>query len=93
MNDEFWEDMREERFMLVDAPARKVAIYPNDSGMVIVAIKEGRTTCVTTLQVSEIDATVSALIKAKQVAQPMDELIDAQYGAHCAIEKAKGKTE
>lgn len=93
MNDEFWEDMREERFMLVDAPERKVAIYPNDSGMVIVAIKEGRTTCVTTLQVSEIDATASALIKAKQVAQPMDELIDAQYGAHCAIEKAKGKTE
>ena len=86
----FWNEVREMNGLVVDAPSRKIAVYPNDGGMVVVAIEDGGGAVATTVQVCEIDVLVSLLLQAKMVAEPMDALIDAQYTAHCVIQKARG---
>ena len=81
--------MRADGFMVVDAPARKIAIFPNDSGEVVIAIQDGSATCFTELQAPEIAPAIVALMEADHVASPKAALMDAQYNAHCAIEKAR----
>lgn len=89
--DEFWQGMRDNEFILVDAPGQKLAVFPNDCGMVVVAAEEMGSTCITTLDVDDIDALVSKLIDAKCTAAPVIRQIEAQYETHCAIENAKDK--
>lgn len=87
--DEFWQGMRDEGCMLVDAPSRKAAAYASNDGQVVVAIEDGDAVCITAFCVDEIRPLVSALLMAEHDARPKDALINAQYDTHCAIEKAK----
>ena len=89
--DEFWQGMRDNEFILIDAPGQKLAVFANDSGMVVVAAEEMGSTCMTTLDVEDIDALVSKLIDAKHTAVPVSRQLEAQYETHCAIENAKDK--
>lgn len=89
--DEFWQGMRDNEFILIDAPGQKLAVFPNDSGMVVIATEQDRATCMTTVEVDDIDALVSKLIDAKHTAVPVSRQLEAQYETHCAIENAKDK--
>lgn len=89
--DEFWQGMRDEGYMLVDAPKSKLAVFSNESGMVVIAIEDGDSTCISTLDVADIDGVVSKLIEAKHTAMPAARQMDAMFGAHCAIQNAMGQ--
>jgi hypothetical protein len=90
MTSSFWQDMHDHGFLVVDSPTRKVAAYANRDGEVVLAIKDGES-CITTLLPSEIGPLVSALLEAEHDARPQEALIEAQYGAYLAIERAKSK--
>ena len=84
MNQNFWKDMSEEGFMLVHAPKRKVAVFPNDSGMVALATEDYDGQCLIVLDVTEINDLISLLQAAKKVAEPKDIEIQADYAIYCA---------
>lgn len=88
--DEFWQGMRDEDFMLIDAPMSRLAVFANKGGMVVIATEQDGATCMSTLDVADIDALVSKLIEAKRTAMPVSQQMDAMYDAHCAIQNAMG---
>ena len=84
MNKKFWNDMREEGFLLVDAPARKIAVFSNTCAEVVLATTQDSKTCICTLDADEVDGLVELLIKAKLEAAPRDAELQAMYAIHCA---------
>lgn len=90
MDEEFWASMRENEFIVVDAKSRKIAVYPNDSGMIVLAVEEGGDRCLTTLGANEFNAFLSAFNAAREVAEPMDAEIESAYAIHCAKTGEKG---
>lgn len=86
----FWQEMRDEGFILVDAPSRKVAVFPNQSGEVVLASLEDSTTHICMIEPDEIGEIVAALITAKLDANAILDAIEPAYEAHVAISKAMG---
>lgn len=80
----FWQDMREEGLMLVDAPARKIAIFPNNSGQVVIASSEDGMQCIATICPDEFDALDALLQSAKQSAIEIDSGHHAEFAIWCA---------
>lgn len=90
MNPNFWQDMRDNEFILVDAPARKLAVFANQSGEVVMASLEDGYTHITTIEPNEIGNLIAALNFAKGEAQLFLDAIEPEYQAHVAISKAMG---
>lgn len=90
MNPNFWQDMRDNEFTLTDAPTRKLAVFVNQSGEVVLASLEDGCTHITTIEISEIGNLIAALNVAKGEAQLVLDAIEPQYQAHEAISKAMG---
>lgn len=89
MNDEFWEDMRDEGFLVVDAPARKIAIYANTSGQIaMVTLMDGQTQALT-IEPEEVADVVSRLIKSGREADATGKRIASEAFTYLAIEKAR----
>lgn len=80
----FWQDMREEGLMLVDAPARKIAIFPNDSGQVVIASSEDGMQCIATICSDEFDAFNALLKSAKESAIAFEAGRHAELAIWCA---------
>jgi hypothetical protein len=80
----FWQEMRNEGFILVDAPKRKIAVFPNTCGMLVIAAEDDGK-CIATIDVDEVDALIELLKSAKEVAAPIDADIQAKYAIHCAM--------
>ncbi len=89
MKQEFWSELRKNDFLVVDAPARKIAVYPNRDGMVVIAISDNGKDCTTELQLSEVRGFLSRLAVAEHFAGLIKKKMDAEYGAHLAVEKAR----
>lgn len=51
---QFWDDMRESGFILVDAPARKIAVFGNTSGQIVIAIEDDGSRVLTTVCLDEL---------------------------------------
>ena len=49
MNDKFWSDLTAKGAVLVYAPRRKIAIYPNDGGLITIAIHDDEGFAMTTI--------------------------------------------
>ena len=90
MTKDFWQDMREEGFILIDAPARKFAVFPNDSGQVVIASYFDGETHINVMEPDEIGTVISDLRKAQATAQKTWNAIEPEYQAHLAISKAMG---
>ncbi len=90
MNEEFWQAMRDERFILTDAPDRKLAVFSNDIGFVVIASHECDQMHVTTVEPDEVPALVAALQEAQGRAQKTVDAIEPSFQAHAAISKAMG---
>lgn len=89
MNDEFWEDMREEGFMVVDCPDRKVAIFANTSGHVLMATLMDDKTQALTLEPEEVADVIAKLAGAKREAAVTGRQRDSEFSAYLTIEKAR----
>lgn len=81
----FWQDMRDEGSMLIDAPARKIAIFANTSGQVVLAVSEGGEQCASAVCPDEIELLEVLLSRAKATALG----IDAAYQTEHVIWRAK----
>ncbi len=89
MTEEFWDDMREEGFLVVDAPDRKVAIFANTSGDVLLAtLMDGQTQALT-LEPDEVADVVIKLVNAGREASVTSKKRNSEFVAHLAIEKAR----
>jgi len=87
MDSKFWQEMRNEDFIVVDAKKRKIAVFPNTCGMVVLAtLDDGN--CITTIDVDEIDDLIRRLLAAKDVASPVDAELQALYAIHNAKESS-----
>lgn len=86
MDNEFWASMRENEFIVVDAQSRKIAVYHNDAGMIVMAVQEGNDKCFATLGANEFNAFIGAFNAAREAAEPRDAEIEASYAIHCAKE-------
>ena len=84
MNENFWDEMREQDFTLVTAPARKLAVFPNSCGMVVLVTEGEDEKCITEIDVSEIDEFIALLKAAKLVAKQLDAEIQADYAIYRA---------
>ena len=89
MKNAYWQEMRNEDFIVVDCPMRKVAAYANLDGEVVLAVKDDAS-CTVALSIEEIDLLVFALLAARNEALPKAVLMASQYEAHLAITKAQG---
>lgn len=58
--------------MLIDALKRKIAVFPNQSGQVVLAVEEDDDSCITTLCPDELDGFIKLFNKAKAVAIEID---------------------
>ena len=90
MKKDFWQDMRDEGFILMDAPDRKLAVFPNDIGFVVIASHEDHKTHISTVESDEVGALVAALLAAQERAQQIFDAIEPEYQTHLAITKAMG---
>ena len=86
----FWADMRDNGFMLVDFPARAIAVFPNESWQVVIASHSDAATSITVLERQEVHSIALVLVAAAKAANVTGAAIDAEYGAHCVIQKAMG---
>lgn len=90
MKTNFWQDMRNNEFILVDAQTRKLAVFANQSGEVVMASLEDGYTHVTTIEPNEIGNLIASLNAAKVEAQLFRDAIEPELQAHVAISKAMG---
>ena len=81
----FWQAARDAGFMLVDAPARKIAVFANTSGQVVLATSEDGERCVATVCADEIELLEGLLRQAKSSALE----VDAEYRAEHVIWRAR----
>lgn len=88
---EIWDGMRDDGHLAVDHTALKVGVFANESGFVVIALKDGNYECFTAVEPDAIDAIVEALQHAKRTAVPIVRRRDAEYDAYVAIEIARGK--
>lgn len=85
-----WSDLREDGRVIVDAPARKLAVYSNPVGhVVLLSVDDGQDTY-TDICPDEIPALLAALHRAAAEAIQTDRVLTAEYAAFRAIEKAQG---
>lgn len=82
---DFWQNMRENELMLIDAPSRKIAVFANESGQIVLATSEDAGQCITTICSDEIGDFEELLSRAKSAAFE----IDAARHADFAIWRAK----
>lgn len=80
----FWQKMRDAGFMLADAPARKIAVFANTSGQVVLAASEDGAQCVATVCVDEIELLEGLLRQAKAAALEVDAEHRAEHAIWCA---------
>ena len=88
---EMWESLRETGNMVTDLPANKVGMpyaAPYEGVCIPVEIDGGFT--VISIPVDRVASFAQALIEMIPRSIAMDRRLDAEIGAHDAIEKAKG---
>jgi hypothetical protein len=83
-------DLRADLRLVVDARARKLAVYPNPSGEVVLMIVDGSQTYFAEVDVANVPALCAALKRAGTEADGMLQVLGAQYETYVAIERAKG---
>ena len=83
LNKNFWNGMQEEGFMLVNAPSRKLAVFPSTGGQICISSSDFGS-CGFSLEIEEVDALIQALQSAKSSAIPISAEIQTMYAIHCA---------
>ena len=91
LNDEYFEDLRDDGLLLVDAEARKVGVVENTTGQVLLVCEEDGEGFVFSICPDEINAICAALQAAGRKATAIGNRIEAEYQTFTAIQKAAGQ--
>lgn len=90
MNNSTFNDFRDSGDLVVDYPSRKIAVYANASGHVVLMCQEDGVCMHQLVTPEEIDQLCAALKRAGKEAQPIADSMQAGYEAFVAISKAQG---
>lgn len=90
MNHLLFDDLRNSGHVVVDFPGRKIAVFANDSGHVVLMCQEVDVEVCQLVTPDEIGDLCAALMRAGKEAKPVSDAIDADFAAHTAIAKAQG---
>jgi hypothetical protein len=82
--------LREDGFLVIDCPARQVAVFANISGQVVMHMQEDGQAFSQVIESNEVDQLCAALKRAACEAKPIADGIQAEYQTHVVIEAAKG---
>ena len=89
MNNNLFDELRISGDLVVDCPGRKIAVFANDGGHVVLLCQEDEVVMAQVVTPEEIGALRAALMRAAMEAQPISDSIDAEFAAHTAIAKAQ----
>jgi len=87
-----WDALRDDGRVIVDAPARKLAIYSNNDGHVVILSLEDGITSFTALTPDEVPHAMKALLISGAEATQREMELESEYGAFLAIERAKERS-
>ena len=82
--------MRADGRVVVEFPGRKLAVYPNTSGQVVLLSEIDGEGAYFEVQPEEVVALIAALQRAGSEALVTGRQLNAEYQTHVALEKAKG---
>jgi hypothetical protein len=85
-----WEDVKDFARVVYDYPSRKLAVYAEEAGLVVLFSVEDGESKYSIARADEIPALVNALCAAGEEAAEIERRRDAEYVTFGAIEKAKG---
>jgi hypothetical protein len=85
-----WNELRADGRVVVGAPARKLAIYPNADGAVILMSVDNGVTSFVEVCPGEFIRLAEELSRAMSEARRIATTKDAEYVAHLLIERARG---
>lgn len=83
-----WIDAHKAGFVLINATARKIALFPNESGHVCMVAEEDGAQLVTEIDVDEAKQLINMLRHAVEVAEPIHKKNEAEFLTFDAIQKA-----
>ena len=90
MNNNLFDELRTSGHLVVDCPGRKIAVYANTGGHVVVLCQEDGVEMLNIVMPEEIADLCAALMRVGKEAQPITDAIEADFEAHTAIAKAQG---
>ena len=82
--------MKADGRVVLDHPGRKLAVYPNTSGHVVLLGEIGGDSMHFEVQPEEVAALIAAIHRAGTEALATERQLNAEYQTHVAVEKAKG---
>lgn len=85
-----WDDLRADGRVVVDAPARKLAVYSNKYGDVVLMSLEDGSVHHASVSPNEVTALLRELMRASGEAKAIGQELNAEYVTHQAVEKARG---
>lgn len=86
-----WDEANEEGLVLFAYPLSKLACFANKSGEVVLVAEECDRQVISAFSVDEALDLMQMLSDAIAVAEPLAMEREAEYLAHCAVEKAMGE--
>lgn len=90
MDNSIFDDLRGSGDVVIDYPARKIAVYANTSGHVVLLCQDGDEQMLQMIDPDEIGELCAALMRAGKQARPISDAIEADFEAFTAIAKAQG---
>lgn len=85
-----WNELKADGRVVFDYPCRKLAVYPNTSGHVVLLGEIGSDSMHFEVQPEEVAALIAAIHRAGAEALATERQLNAEYQTHVAVEKAKG---
>lgn len=85
-----WKDLKADGRVIVDAPSRKLAVYPNADGHVILLSVDSGVTSLAEVCPGEFLRLAEELCRSMAEARQAAARLDSEYAAHMLIERAKG---
>jgi hypothetical protein len=85
-----WNELRADGRMVCDAAGRKVAVYPNASGHIVVVSEEAGRRVYAEVMPDEADLFCALVARAAKEGFDLQNYLESQYLTYRAIETAKG---
>lgn len=85
-----WNELRADARVVVDTAGRKVAVYPNASGHIVVVSEEAGRRVYAEVMPDEADLFCALVARAAKEGFDLQKYLESQYLTYQAIEAAKG---
>jgi hypothetical protein len=90
LSDPSFRDLRADARMVCDHPGRKLAVYPNADGDVVLVSEEYGKRTYTEIQPAECELLFALVMRAAAEGSEIQTYLESQYQTYLAIEHAKG---